>query len=196
MNRIRELRKAQKMTMRELGKLVGVSESTISLYETGRHEPDLVTLGKIADTLGTTVDYLVGRHESDAIIQLVRKAVPILGDIACGDPITAEENMDGHADLPDGIRADFALRCKGTSMEPTFADGDLVLIRQQEEVPDGKIAAVLIGSEATLKRVHRIPDGVMLIPDNSQDFSPLIYQREEAAEVRIIGLAVGYVRLI
>lgn len=196
MNRIRELRKAQKMTMRELGQLVGVSESTISLYETGRHEPDLVTLSKIADTLGTTVDYLVGRHESDAIIPLVRNAVPIIGEIACGDPITAEENIEGQADLPDGIRADFALRCKGTSMEPTFRDGDLVLIRQQEEVPDGKIAAVLIGSEATLKRVHRIPEGVMLIPDNSKDFSPLIYQREAAEEIRIIGLAVGYVRMI
>ncbi len=194
MNIVKELREKAGMQQKELAILIGVKQPTVSEWEHGKKDPSGERLRKIAELFQVEIGTVLG-YESQ-LIPLKRKAVPILGDIACGDPITAEENMDGHADLPDGIRADFALRCKGSSMEPTFADGDLVLIRQQEEVPDGKIAAVLIGSEATLKRVHRIPDGVMLIPDNSQDFSPLIYQREEAAEVRIIGLAVGYVRLI
>jgi len=188
--------KEKKISQNKLAKAAQISQSGLSSIINGASSPKENTLQAIATALDCPVSDLLGEDMPTGFLHLVRKAVPILGDIACGDPITAEENMDGHADLPDGIRADFALRCRGTSMEPTFMDGDLVLIRQQEEVPDGKIAAVLIGSEATLKRVHRIPDGVMLIPDNSQDYSPLIYQREEAAEVRIIGLAVGYVRLI
>ena len=81
-------------------------------------------------------------------------------------------------------------------MAPTFRDGDVVLIRQQDDADDGKIAAVLIGNEATLKRIHRIPGGLMLLPENTADFAPLIYQGEDARSVRILGVAVGYVRML
>ena len=188
--------KEKKISQNKLAKAAQISQSGLSSIINGASSPKENTLQSIAAALNCSVSDLLGEELPSGFLHMMRNAVPIIGEIACGDPITAEENIEGQADLPDGIRADFALRCKGTSMEPTFRDGDLVLIRQQEEVPDGKIAAVLIGSEATLKRVHRIPDGVMLIPDNSKDFSPLIYQREAAAEIRIIGLAVGYVRMI
>ena len=104
----------------------------------------------------------------------------------------AEQNIDGFADLPDGIRADFALRCKGDSMQPTFAPGDLVLIRQQEEVEQGQIAAVGINGEATLKRFYRSGDGFMLVADNPS-FAPQVYPA--GADVKIYGLVVGFVRM-
>jgi len=202
MNKMREIRRSKKLTMKELGNLVGVSESTISLYETGKHEPDIITMGRIADALSVSVDELLGRDTLGVlgILPVTPRAVPILGDIACGTPITAEQNIEGYADLPEGVRADFALRCKGDSMEPTFLDGDLVLIRQEGDVSDGRIAAVLLDSEtdteATLKRVHHVPGGLILIPDNQKKYGPRTFQGSEAAKIRILGVAVGYVRMI
>jgi repressor LexA len=202
MNKMREIRRSKKLTMKELGNLVGVSESTISLYETGKHEPDIITMGRIADALSVSVDELLGRDTLGVlgILPVTPRAVPILGDIACGTPITAEQNIEGYADLPEGVWADFALRCKGDSMEPTFLDGDLVLIRQEGDVSDGRIAAVLLDSEtdteATLKRVHHVPGGLILIPDNQKKYGPRTFQGSEAAKIRILGVAVGYVRMI
>lgn len=202
MNKMREIRRSKKLTMKELGNLVGVSESTISLYETGKHEPDIITMERIADALSVSVDELLGRDTLGVlgILPVTPRAVPILGDIACGTPITAEQNIEGYADLPEGVRADFALRCKGDSMEPTFLDGDLVLIRQEGDVSDGRIAAVLLDSEtdteATLKRVHHVPGGLILIPDNQKKYGPRTFQGSEAAKIKILGVAVGYVRMI
>lgn len=202
MNKMREIRRSKKLTMKELGNLVGVSESTISLYETGKHEPDIITMGRIADALSVSVDELLGRDTLGVlgILPVTPRAVPILGDIACGTPITAEQNIEGYADLPEGVRADFALRCKGDSMEPTFLDGDLVLIRQEGDVSDGRIAAVLLDAEtdteATLKRVHHVHGGLILIPDNQKKYGPRTFQGSEAAKIRILGVAVGYVRMI
>lgn len=119
------------------------------------------------------------------------RAVPIVGEIACGTPITANENIEGYADLPDGVRADFALKCKGDSMAPTFEDGDLVLIRQQPDVEDGQIAAVNVACEATLKRVYHRPDGLLLVADNPR-FPPM----SVSEDITIHGMAIGYVRMI
>jgi repressor LexA len=202
MNKMREIRRSKKLTMKELGNLVGVSESTISLYETGKHEPDIITMGRIADALSVSVDELLGRDTLGVlgILPVTPRAVPILGEIACGVPITAEQNIEGYADLPEGVRADFALRCKGDSMEPTFLDGDLVLIRHEGDVSDGRIAAVLLDAEtdteATLKRVHHVPGGLILIPDNQKKYGPRTFQGSEAAKIKILGVAVGYVRMI
>jgi repressor LexA len=123
---------------------------------------------------------------------MVKGVVPIVGEIACGQPITAEQNIDGLADLPDGVTADFALRCKGDSMTPTFQPGDLVLIRQQPEVQQGQIAAVGIDGEATLKRFYKSGEGVVLVADNPA-YLPQVYQAE--TEVKVYGLAVGFVRM-
>ena len=81
-------------------------------------------------------------------------------------------------------------------MVPTFNDGDLVLIRQQNDVDNGKIAAVLIDDSATLKRVRRIKNGIMLMPENNAEYDPMIYEREEAAAVRILGEAVAFIRAV
>ena len=94
-------------------------------------------------------------------------------------------------ELPDGIRADFAVRCYGDSMiDAHICDGDIVYIRQQDDVDDGEIAAVLIDDDATLKRVYRKPYGVVLMPANS-NYEPLVYTAEDCVNIRIMGKAVA-----
>lgn len=196
---IRERRKELKLSQDDLAFAIGANRVTISKYENGVYLPSVPALERLADALKTTPAALSGSDLSDPrLAPMVRSAVPILGSIACGEPITADENVDGFADLPEGVRADFALRCVGESMVPTFLEGDLVLIRQQNDVADGQIAAVLLmdSNEATLKRVHHLPGGVMLNPDNLEKFTPRVLLESEAANVRILGLAVGFVRMI
>lgn len=197
-DRIKAKMKEKKITQNELARMAQISQSGISYIIKGISSPKENTLQAISSALGCSVSELLGEEESlpSNLLKLIRGAVPIVGEIACGTPILAQENIEGRVDLPEGVRADFALRCKGTSMEPLFKDGDLVLIRQQEDADDGKIAAVLIGNEATLKRIHRIPGGLMLLPENTAEFAPQIYQGEEAATIRILGVAVSYVRMI
>ena len=119
--------------------------------------------------------------------------IPLVGQIACGEPILAEENVEDMVKAPARWHADFALLCKGDSMAPTIQDGDLVAIRIQPEVETGEIAAVRIGSEATLKRVYLHADYIELRPENPA-FSSIIRRRGEMNDVRIEGKAVGFCR--
>ncbi len=202
------LRSQLDMTQRQLADALGLSESTVGMYERGHREPDFETLEAIADYFNVDMDYLTGRSStprkytfhpsapSNIIPLPVSSRIPLLGTIACGEPILAEENLDGEVDLPEHIHADFALRCQGDSMiNARIFDGDIVYIRQQESVEDGQIAAVLIEDEATLKRVHFFEDHVVLAPENPT-FRPLVYWGEEMNSVRILGLAVGFTSLV
>ena len=141
--RIAQLRRDRGYTQDELAELSMLHRVTLAKYESGQVEPGALALSRIADVLNVTTDELLCRVEKlPPFIGIVKNAVPVVGQIACGEKITAEQNVEGYADLPDGVYADFALKCKGDSMEPTFKDGDLVLIRQQPEVEDGQIAAI------------------------------------------------------
>lgn len=203
MNKIKELRKKSRLSQKELSQKIGVAQSTLSTWENGVFEPDSKTLVVLADLFNVSVDYLLGK-EKDTSLNLNEmsniitfdnfKRIPIIGTIACGEPILAEENIDGYTHIEDVIHADFGLRCKGDSMSPKFLDGDIVLIRQQPMVENGQIAAVIIENEATLKRVYVDQDKIILNPENLS-FAPLVYQGEQMNAVRIIGLAVGYTRL-
>lgn len=197
-DRIKAKMKEKKISQNELARIAQVSQSGISYIIKGISSPKENTLQAIASALDCSVSELLGEEETlpSNLLKLIRGSVPLVGEIACGTPILAQENIEDHVDLPEGVRADFALRCKGTSMEPLFRDGDLVLIRQQDDADDGKIAAVLIDNEATLKRIHRIPGGLMLLPENTEKYAPQIYQGETATAIRILGIAAGYVRMI
>lgn len=120
------------------------------------------------------------------------KKIPLIGSIACGEPITAIQNREGEIDAPENMQCDFALRCKGDSMIGAgIHDGDAVYIRIQPEVENGQIAAVRIGDEATLKRVYLHKDYIELRPENP-DYESIIRRREEMNDVHIEGRAVGY----
>lgn len=189
--RIAEARRDRGYSQEQLAEMALLHRVTLAKYETGAIEPGAIALSRIADALGVSTDELLCRTEKlPPFLPMIKNAVPIVGEIACGQPITAEQNIEGYAELPEGVTADFALRCKGDSMTPTFHDGDLVLIRQQPEVLDGQIAAVGIDGEATLKHVYKRDYGVLLTADNPK-YPPIV-----AGENCVIyGLAIGYTRI-
>lgn len=120
--------------------------------------------------------------------------IPLVGSIACGTPILAEENINAYVDLPHHIRADYALECKGDSMiGADINDGDIVYIRKQSTVENGQIAAVRIGEEATLKRVYYDGECVQLVAENPQ-IKPMVFWKEEMNDIVIEGLAVAHCR--
>ena len=190
---IKKIRIDQKMSAEELAKRVGVAKSTQSRYESEQREFPINDVGKYADVLDSSVEYLLGIEnlypiESESI------KVPILGEIACGDPIYAAENFSGYrtepkSSLPEG--AAYYLKTKGDSMEPTIPQNAYVLIREQPDVENGEIAAVLLngGTEATLKRIRKQENTLMLMPDN-RNYEPIIVSGNNPA--KIIGKAIRY----
>lgn len=195
---IRKYRKMRGMTQKELGLKVGVKHNTISAYENGTNEPEQNTLFAIADVLGVSINDLFPSptNMEPAAPDLAR--IPVLGSIACGEPILAEENISEYIYMPiDRLPSGrlFYLRAKGSSMEPTIPDGSLVLIREQLEVESGAIAAVIVNddTEATLKRVKYQGNMMILMPDNPK-YEPIVVTPD--SHVRIIGRAVQVTQML
>ena len=191
---IKRLRSERGYSQTQLARKLNVTQGAISHWENGLSMPEaaqLITLSQLFDVpLDAFTDDTPSRDIDSIAIR--KQAVPIYGDIACGEQITAQQNIEGYADIPDGVHADFALRCKGDSMVPTFLDGDLVLIRQQPEVENGQIAAVGINGEATLKHFYLQQSGILLTADNPR-FPPIYVQKDD--DIVIYGLAIGYTRI-
>ena len=205
---IKRLRVERGITQEQLASMLKISRSTVGMYETGSREPDFETLEAIADIFNVDVDYLMGRSlverkhpvtpssviPSGFIPVPDMVSVPLIGSIACGTPILAEENIKQYIGIPAAWRADFALECHGDSMAPKICDGDIVCIRKQSEVETGQIAAVRIGEEATLKHFYLQGDVVQLIAENSAACPPMVYSGQQLEEIQIEGLAVGFCR--
>lgn len=122
--------------------------------------------------------------------------VPLIGSIACGQPILAVENAEEVAEVPEYVHADFALRCKGDSMiNARIFDGDIVYIHSQPEVENGQIAAVRIGDEATLKKVYFTGQRLILRAANPL-YDDLEYEGQSLEEVQILGKAVAFTSII
>mgnify|MGYP001053633783 CR=1 FL=1 len=196
--RIHERRKARDLTLEYVGNFVGVAKSTVRKWENGDIENiSALRLQKLAVVLGTTVDYLMDGVTSNLLYKNVEampdvRPVPVIGKIACGEPILAKQNIEGYAELDRRVRADFALRCVGDSMiNAGINDGDIVFIRACPEVENGQIAAVSIDNEVTLKRVYYYPEKNKLIlnPENPA-YEPFVYLNEELNDIRILGRAV------
>ena len=191
----------------ELATLSGISKYSISHYLKGDWEGKQDAVYELARVLDVSEAWLMGyavpperktvAKGAPAIppgfIPLPKmKKVPLIGAIACGDPITALQNREGEVDAPEDMRCDFALKCHGDSMTGAgIHDGDTVFIRIQPEVENGEIAAVRIGEEATLKRVYIHSDYIELRPENPA-FESIIRRREEMNDVQIEGKAVGW----
>lgn len=199
MNTIRQLRKAAGLTMREAAEKMKLPYTTYSGYETGAREPNSEMLIKIADFFNVSIDYIIGRSDEN-IVNIIpipeAKEIPLLGTIACGEPILASENINDIIKCPRMCCADFALKCKGDSMiNARIFDGDIVYIAKQPDVEDGEIAAVLIGEEATLKRVRKFPNKIVLSPCNPM-YDDLVYQGEQLEGIRILGKAVAFLSAV
>lgn len=200
------------LTMEDVAKAVGVSKATIHRYESGDikniRRDKINALAKVLritpgelmgwddlDSMTAKVfpTWLPGEYVPDNIIPIPKtKKVPRLGTIACGEPILAEENVDGFDYVPEDINCDFSLICKGDSMiNARILDGDIVYIRQQPTVENGEIAAVLVDNEATLKRVYINGDTIILQPENTA-YQPMVYAGEKLNDIRILGKAVYF----
>ena len=197
--RIRARREELGITQDELAKRLGYkSRSTIAKIESGENDIPQSKIEAFADALSVTTAYLMGWDDSVSPSNIIpipnTKRVPLLGTIACGNPITAIEDPDEFVSMPDSVHADFALRCQGDSMvNARILDGDVVYIRRQDEVDNGDIAAVIIGDEATLKRVYvdKENDRLTLMAENPT-FPPLVYQGADLEQVRVLGKAVAF----
>lgn len=217
---ISEYRKNHNLSQRQMCAQCGLSTGYISLIEkevnpqTGKPMvPTLTVLNKIATGMGLSLDELIAMcddmpvdirenpasrsiYPSNILPMPETKKLPRLGTIACGEPILAEENIEDWDSVPLWVRADFTLKCKGDSMiNARIFDGDVVCIHKQEAVDDGEIAAVLIGDEATLKRVHLFTDHIVLQPENP-NYRPLSYWEEEMNDVHILGKATYFISAV
>lgn len=201
--RMQQRREQLGLTLDDIALEIGVARSTIQRYEKGTIEKlKLPVIEAIANVLQVDPAWLVGKSDDPGVVTAfpsdnilpfpAMKSVPLIGTIACGEPILAAENIECDVEMPEHVKADFALRCKGDSMiNARIYDGDIVYIRQQPTVDDGQIAAVLVDDEATLKRVYFYPDHVVLEPENPQ-YRPLSFWESDMEHVRILGLAVAF----
>lgn len=206
--RIMRTIKRKNVSYGELSHRTGIAKSVLQRYATGETEKiPLPRLEKIADALCVNAAYLMGWEEApednipdveDIIPVNETSTVPLVGDIACGTPILAVENVEDRVGLPEHIRADFALRCKGNSMIGVdIQDGDIVYIRQQDEVMNGQIAAVLVEDEATLKRFYYDKSaGIVTLAAENRNFPPQFYRGETLDHIKVLGLVVGLTRSI
>jgi repressor LexA len=198
--RMKARRKELGLSAEDVAEKLGKSPATIYRYEKGEIEKlpgDILT--PLAEILHTTPAYLMGWEVRDTrtiprgyepLPTTVKR--PLIGDIACGDPIIAEQNIRDYVDVPDDVPCDFCLRCHGDSMvDAHIQDGDLVYIRIQPDVEDGEIAAVRIGDEATLKRVFHDTDSITLIPANAS-YRPRTYTGQALEDIQIEGKMVGF----
>ena len=198
--RIRQRREQLGLSQEELASRMGYrSKSSITKLEKGINDLPRAKLEELAAALNTTPAWLMGLVDLlspppgfEPLPEMVR--VPLVGSIACGTPITAEQNIECYIGVPAAWHADFALTCHGSSMAPTICDGDIVCIRRQPEVEQGEIAAVRIGEEATLKHFHRQGETVMLLADNAAVCPPMIFAGPQLEDIQIEGRAVGFCR--
>lgn len=208
-DRIRKARLEKGLSQAELAELLGYkSRSSINKIEVEGRDIPRSSIVKFAQVLGVTPSYLMGWEEEtsepDALEVLMEKydnikpvklkRFPLLGEIACGEPIFAQEDKE-HCVMADmDINADFCLTAKGDSMiNARINDGDIVFIKEMPMVDNGDIAAVIIDDDATLKRVYYYPEDntIQLIAENPK-FKPLIYKNEELDQIRILGKAVYF----
>lgn len=202
-SRIREYREREDLTLAEMAQITGVPAQTLNRYELGKRAPKIDVAVQIAEKLrvnplwlqGYDVPMLTGVPDGfDPVPETY--TVPRVGAIACGTPILAEQNIEIYDAVPSRIRCDFTLVCKGDSMVGAgIEDGDVVYIRQQPEVENNEIAAVMIDGEATLKYFKRVGDMVLLSPAN-REYEPIIVSGENLGKVKIVGKAVGFTRFL
>lgn len=191
--KLKEAMHGKNMSAAELSRRTGISKARISQYTSGKFFPKADAIIKISDALNTSRDYFLGAEQSRT--HSGSRHIPILGEIRCGIPSEAIEIFEGEVIVDLSVNADFCLYARGDSMKDArILDGDLVFIKKCNSIENGKIAAVAVDGEATLKRVYYYPekDKLILLPEN-KDFEPLIYEGEMLNNISILGEAVMFV---
>lgn len=207
-----QLRQERNISQRYLSEQLGLSHGAIGMYENGKREPNYEILESIADYFNVDMNYLLGKTlvrnsyrelgtidnddylSFDNIFKIEKKKFPMLGTVACGEPIYADEDRESYVMAGTDINADFCLKCKGDSMiNARIYDGDIVFIKKQPTVNNGEIAVVIIGDEATLKRFYYHKDkNMVILKYENPKYEDKIYIGEELNQIRILGKAVAF----
>lgn len=191
-NNLQSLLNSRGITQTDMARDLDLKETTVSSWMNAKKYPRIDSIQLMADYFNVPRSRITEEipNNMKKVTEMVR--IPVLGKVACGDPILAEENIEEYKErpadnLPGGTL--FYLTASGTSMEPRIPDGSLVLCRKQEDVESGEIAAVLVSGneEATLKRIRKVNDMVILEPINSI-YEPYYITKDNPG--RIIGKAI------
>lgn len=192
---IKQARMKAQISQDELAKRLGYkSRSTIAKIESGENDLTQKKVAAFAKALNVSIDFLMDGNGNENNSQRVR--IPVLGRIVAGIPLEAIEEIEDYEEIPRKMASSgefFALRIKGRSMEPKLTEGDIVIVRKQEDVDSGDTAIVLVnGDEATVKQIKKTEAGIMLIGFNVEVYQPHFYSNEqiETLPVRIIGKVV------
>lgn len=193
---IKKYRKASSYTQKDLANLLKVKPTTVASWEQGRNKPLMDKVTKLTNIFGVSLTDLVGSDQENEVTDYFSqkpRMVPLIGTIAMGAPITAEQNIEKYIPeyMMDRYADDtlFALRCKGNSMYPLIPNGAIATIKQQPCVEDGEIAAVLIDGEATLKKILHVGKTVVLRPANPE-YKDIILDKDHPGT--ILGKMIKY----
>lgn len=199
---IKRLREMHGLSQMQLAAIAGVSDKAVSTWENDLKTPRMGAIQRMADYFRITKSDIIEDPDSSSLSPFVHpdilptttQRVPLIGTIACGEPILAQADVDTFAVVGVAVECDFALRCKGDSMiNARIYDGDIVFIKQQDYVDDGAIAAVLLDDDATLKRVYHLADGrAELRAENPKYKSIIVGGDNETRTCRILGKAVAF----
>lgn len=194
------LRKREGLSQLELGERLGLTKSTISMYENGRRKPSYEALESIADYFNVSMNFLMGKEERNfesVSLQKTVRRINVLGSVPAGIPTEAVEDIIDWEELPEemfaGGKEYFGLRVSGDSMWPDILDGDIVIIRKTPTCDSGSIAVVYVnGYDATLKQVKIAEDGSITLQPRNPNYPPRTYSPQEVEElpVSIAGVVV------
>ncbi len=200
MNSLRDLRKKSSQTQDDIAKFLKITRGAYANIEGGKREPDFATISALADYFGVTVDFLLGRS---AVVPSDRPAptrpgsqwIPVLGQVVAGAPLEAVEEVLDYEEIDAKTAAQgdhFALKIKGDSMEPALIPGDVVIVRKQPACENGDIVVAIVnGDEATVKKIKKGPEGLILISNNPA-YEPMFYTISEIENlpVKILGKVI------
>lgn len=209
---IAKVRNERGLSQQQLANKLNMSKQAISNYECGKREPDYATLEAIADALNAPMAMFISKEDQAAALEAIyatysisnlpsnvrpisalhHQRVPMIGEVAAGEPIYAPEDVGVYVDAP--VKCDAAITIKGDSMVPNYLDGDVVYIKCVPDVQEGTVAVVFMDDEATLKHVYKRPTGLTLISDNPSH-PPIMAEFDDYNNVRIFGVPVGFTRM-
>lgn len=198
-NRLKQLREEKGLSQSEVAKIIGVGRTTYLKWENGENQPTR-KLDQLSQFFGVSIDYLLGKSDVKNIksknLHSCGVRIPVLGRVVAGIPIEAVEEILDYEEITPELAATgefFALKIRGHSMEPRMMEGDVVIVRKQEDVESGDVAIVLVnGNEATVKRVKKQEEGITLIATNTSVYEPHFYSNKEIKNlpVQILGKVV------
>ncbi len=201
-NNLNNLMNIKGVDRNELCKALDLKYSTVSEWLSANKYPRIDKIELLANYFGVQKSALIEENaeqqtlfsQFDNISPIQTQRIPMLGEIACGEPIFCDEDRESYVEVGTNIHADFCLKAKGDSMiNARICDGDIVFIRQQPMVENGDIAAVIIDDEATLKRVYfDKEDGKLVLQAENPKYKPLMYVGEELNHIRILGKAIAF----